>query len=212
MTARLPSTLPARDLARADLCRLVAACYYEPCAEFVEERLLDSLVATAEHVDEGLARRAARLRETFQAQDLQELLVDYARLFLGPPQALAKPYASVWAAPSQPGEDPTVAVLGMYAEAGLEVGDDFRELPDHVAAELEFLYLLIHRRAAATQVNDGAEGKVAEQIRDRFVAQHLARWIPPFAQAVVAGAQTPFYAELARLTEELVAREATPPS
>lgn len=207
MTARLPSAAPAHDLARADLCRLLAACYYEPGDEFIEERLFDSLVASVEHVDPRLARRAARLREAFEAQDRRSLLVDYARLYLGPPSPLAKPYACAWVAPER-GEDPTLVLLSMYAEAGLEVGDDFGELPDHVAAELEFLYLLIHRRAAAVQAADEGAMQAADRMRKRFVAGHLARWIPPFAQAVVAGAQTPFYAELARLTAEVVAREA----
>lgn len=209
MSTTSASTAHAPEaLARADLCRLVAACYYEPDDVFTEDGLLDSLVAAAGRVDAGLERQALRLRDAFPEGDAGALPVDYARLFLGPPAALAKPYASVWAAPPEPGEDPVLALLDLYAQAGLEMDDGFHELPDHVAAELEFLYLLIHRAACASDAGDEVAREAADALRERFVARHLARWMPPFAHAVAGGAQTAFYRELARLTERLVAFEA----
>jgi TorA maturation chaperone TorD len=37
-----------------------------------------------------------RLAAAFAEGDLQDLLVDYTRLFLGPVQPLARPYGSFW--------------------------------------------------------------------------------------------------------------------
>ena len=37
----------------------------------------------------------------------------------------------------------------LYADAGFEMDEAFRDLPDHVAAELEFMYLLLFRQAEA---------------------------------------------------------------
>ncbi|MDP1942467.1 MAG: hypothetical protein Q8K76_01605, partial [Rhodoferax sp.] len=45
-------------------------------------------------------------------------------------------------------------------------------------------------------------------LKRRFLAEHLGRWIGPFAQAVQAGAQSVFYAKLAELTELFVRAEA----
>lgn len=191
------STAPERErIARADLCRFVAACYYEPGREFAEERLFDSLLAAARRVDPELAQGAQRLGEAFRAETLGKLLVDYARLFLGPPQALAKPYGSVWLG----GEtalmrDSTMAVLALYAQGGFRIDDEFRELPDHIAVELEFLYRLIYEDAPA-------------DLRRRLLAEHLGRWVCPFARAVEVEAETAFYRELATLTERVVALEA----
>jgi TorA maturation chaperone TorD len=177
---------PAQRLARADLFRFLAACYYEPGLEFAEERLFDSMFAASAKMDPDLARQARRLGKAFSSDRLENLLVDYTRLFLGPVRALAQPYASVW----MNGETP---VLPMYAEAGFEIDESFRDLPDHIAVELEFLYLLIHRD---------------DDLRRRVLAEHLGRWIPAFTQAVWTGAASAFYRELVVLTDRMIALEA----
>jgi putative dimethyl sulfoxide reductase chaperone len=88
--------VPDQAAAREDLCRFLAGCYYEPGAEFAEERLFDSMLAAAQRIDPELAEHARRLGQAFAAAPQEDLLVDYTRLFLGAPQALAKPYSSVW--------------------------------------------------------------------------------------------------------------------
>jgi TorA maturation chaperone TorD len=199
-----------RDAARADLCRYLAACYYEPGPEFAEERLFDSMVEAASRIDAELAAMAGRLRDAFQAASLQDLLVDYTRLFLGPVQALARPYASVWlSGESQVMQESTLAVQSMYAEGGFEIDEGFQDLPDHVAAELEFLYLLIHRdNEARWSGNADAMGAIGA-LRRRFLDGHLGRWLGPFLLAVHDGAQSDFYEVQAELTEAFVRREAT---
>jgi TorA maturation chaperone TorD len=196
--------------ARADLCRFLAACYYEPGPEFAEERLFESMAETARRVDADFAERARRLGSLFAEAGPDRLLLDYTRLFLGPLEIRAKPYGSVWLeADGGLMQESTAAVQALYEEGGFEIAGDFRELPDHVAAELEFLYLLIHRRNQAQQSADAAALANVEGLRRRFLAQHLGRWISPFATAVKTGAQEPFYRELADLTERFVAEETT---
>jgi TorA maturation chaperone TorD len=198
-----------RDAARADLARYVAACYYEPGPEFAEERLFDTMAAAAARVAPELAAIAARLGAAFAALPLEELLVDYTRLFLGPVQALAQPYASVWLKGDANAlmQDTTLAVQALYAEGGFEIADDFRELPDHVAAELEFLYLLIHRDNEARWSGRADEVAALATLRRRFLDGHLGRWLGPFLLAVHDGAQTGFYETLAELTEAFVRLE-----
>ena len=196
------SNEPERSLARADLCRFVAACYYEPGPEFAEERLFDSLAAAAERADADLARSARDLREAFSAQPLGELLVDYARLFLGPGATLATPYGSVWLSGEDTlMQDSTMAVLALYEEAGFELDEAFREVPDHIAVELEFLYLLLYRECEAEQGGNERERENAIQLRRRFLDEHVGRWVAPFAAAVESGAETAFYRELAQFTK-----------
>lgn len=195
-----------RELAFADLCRFAAICHYEPEAEFAEEGVFRAMVAAAATLDDGLARSAARLRDAFADSDLQALRIDYARLFLGPPSPLAKPYASSWLA-SAPGEDATAAILQLYADAGLELDDGFRELPDHVAAELELSYLLGRRCATAALAGDARDRDEARGLGRRLVREHLGRWIGPFTEAVCAAARTDFYRELGRFTARLLELE-----
>ena len=151
--------MPSHDVdagtGREILCRLLAACYYQPGAEFAEEHVFDSMRDAAGAVDADLAAVAERLGPAFAAVPADELLLDYTRLFLGPNDILAKPYGSVWLSGEQPlMQGSTMEVLDLYREGGFDLAEDFRELPDHIAAELEFLYLLIFRENQARQAGD----------------------------------------------------------
>lgn len=188
-----------RVAAMADVCRLLAACYYEPSPEFSEERLFDALVEAAGRIDADLAARARQLKTAFEAESGQELLVDYAHLFLGPVGLLAVPYESAWLAKEGLSvADTTQTLLDLFADGGFEVDPEFRDLPDHLAVELEFLYTLLFRKAAA--LRDGAAVDELNTLRDRLIAGHLDRWLPAFQTAVLEGAQCRFYRELADLT------------
>ncbi|MBI5258097.1 MAG: molecular chaperone TorD family protein [Burkholderiales bacterium] len=202
----MPEFDPARAQAQEDMCRYLAACFYEPEAAFAEERLFESLHAAALRHDPALADPACRLGEAFVADDPQTLLVDYTRLFLGPVQALARPYGSCW----QTGEatlmqGETMAVLALYEQGGLELDEGFHELPDHVAVELEFLYLLLFQQHQAERAGDAQAAAAVRALMQRFLAEHLGAWVGPFTQAMHSGAQTAFYRELAVLTERFVA-------
>jgi len=199
--------------AREDLCRFLSACYYQPVQEFAEDKLFDSMLAAASVVDPELAAGARRLGDAFAGQDLQELLIDYTRLFLGPVDAPARPYGSIWlGTESELMQESTMAVLDLYREGGFDVADDFRDLPDHVAAELEFLYLLLFRSAQAAALGDPGARDAASALRMRFMHEHLGAWIGPFARAVRSGAETDYYRALADLTEAFVRREVAEPA
>jgi TorA maturation chaperone TorD len=194
-----------RALALADLCRFVAGCYYEPEPAFTEERLFESLQAVAATVDADLAVAALRLGQAFAAQDLQTLLVDYTRLFLGPGQPLASPYGSSWLPrPPDAEADPHSGLLDLYREGGFDLDPSFSDLPDHVAVELEFLYLLQFNLNQAQAAGD-AEGLAAVRaLKGRFMAEQFGQWIQPFTAAVQESAGTAFYRELGQFTAQLL--------
>jgi len=194
--------------ARADLCRLLAACHYEPGPEFAEERVFAAMQEAASRIHPDLAAQARRVGDAFAAANAQDLLVDYTRLFLGPVDMVAKPYGSVWlGGDTALMQDSTMAVLELYAEGGFDIDESFRELPDHIAAELEFLYLLIFRASEARRNGDAAALARFAALRKRFLDEHLGRWVGPFTAAVRAGAQTAFFRELAELTARFVETE-----
>jgi TorA maturation chaperone TorD len=199
-----------RAAARADLCRLLAACYYQPGPEFIEEDVFGSIQAAAQRLDVQMAESAKVLSQSFGSQSHEELLVDYTRLFLNPTGPLAAPYESFWLGDKDPSRtlDVMQAVTAIYDEGGCEVSEDFRDLPDHIAAELEFLYALIFREARTDATNDVADSKEASELRRRFLAAHLGRWIGLFTGAMRSGSVTPFYRALADLTERFVTLEA----
>ena len=199
---------PDEATAREDLCRFLSACYYEPSGAFAEEHLFDSMLTAATCLHPDLVAHARKLGEAFAAQDLETLLVDYTRLFLGPIDTLASPYGSRWThAPAQTEDNLPLAVLDLYSEGGFETDAEFVDLPDHVAVELEFLYLLNFNKNRAAQAGRFDEADATETLKQRFLAEHLGSWIAPFSMAVQAGAETAFYRELAALTERFVRME-----
>ena len=199
-----------RGLASQDLCRFLAACYYQPGPEFAEEKVFDSMRHAATRIHPELAAQARRLGEEFFAEDPESLLLDYTRLFLGPSQAIAKPYGSVWLEDQKIlMGDSTMAVLALYDEGGFEMNEEFRDLPDHTAAELEFLYLLIYRENEGHRNGEPEALKAATGLKKRFLEEQLGLWIGPFTAAVKAGAQSGFYRQLAELTDRFVKMEAS---
>lgn len=196
---------PDVAIAHEDMCRFLSACFYEPAQEFAEEKLFDSMLAAAKQIDPDLAESARKLGEAFAAEDLQTLLVDYTRLFLGPLQVRAQPYGSCWMdTREQSSDNQPHAVLEMYSAGGMELDDEYGELPDHVAIELEFLYLLTFARNEAQRAENAIELKSAERLERQFLTEHLGAWIGPFTAAVRSGAETPFYRELAGMAERYV--------
>jgi TorA maturation chaperone TorD len=192
-------------VAREDVCRYLAACYYEPEPAFEEEGMFSALVEAAGLVDPALLPMAQNLRAAFCSARPEELLLDYTRLFLGPMKILAQPYGSVWLTDDKTlmGET-SMAVLALYQEGGFEMDEEFRELPDHIAVELEFLYLLLFRENEASLQGDIDKLNTVGALKTRFLTEHLGLWISPFTKALESSAESDFYRQLARLTKSFL--------
>ena len=191
-----------RHLARADIYRLLSACYYQPEDAFLEEEVFTQLKTALAKASPSGVIEAAGLDYCFRASGVEVLMLDYSRLFLGPFDIRAKSYGSVYL----DGEkvvmgDSTMLPLELYREGGFDVAEDFREMPDHIAVELEFLYLLSFRIG---QESEDVERTRLVASKQRFLENHLGRWIGTFSTAIRSGAETDFYKRLADLTETFV--------
>ncbi|MCP5371242.1 MAG: molecular chaperone TorD family protein [Hyphomicrobiales bacterium] len=201
----MSNRLDPRERARADLYRLLSACYYQPEAAFLEEDVFGQLEEAAARVCPDLQSDAAALGDGFRDTDLQELTLDYTRLFLGPFDIRAKPYGSIYLDGDGTVMGASTAnVLALYREGGFEIADDIHEVPDHVALELEFAYLL---SLALAEPAVAAEHARRRNLKRRFVEAHLGRWISRLADAMRAGAETDFYRRLADLTQRVVLQD-----
>ncbi|BCR03704.1 hypothetical protein DESUT3_07730 [Desulfuromonas versatilis] len=177
---------------------------------FREEQVFQRLAELAGEIDPDLAEISRALAEAFAGEDLQDLLLDYSRLFLGPFEILAKPYGSVWLEGDKVlmGQS-TAAVRELYREGGFDLAEDFREVPDHIAAELEFLYLLNYQVNEALSASDLGALEQIKSLRKHLLQEHLGRWVSPFTSAMEQGAQSRFYRLLAKLTKHFVQRQTT---
>ena len=172
---------------RAEAYRLLSLCFHPP-----DERLLEALHAT----DIRWIRPAAD-------PVLEELAKDYAQLFIGPFTVSAPPYGSVYLeSDRRVCGDSTMDVMARYREEGLEL--TLREPADHVAAELEYMYVLAAREMEALATGD--EGDATRHVEKQcdFLHTHLGAWVPLLAERIVVNARTGFYERLAKNTDAFV--------
>ena len=198
-----PADIQRRHHAKADIYRLLSACYYEPEEALLEEGVLGQLEQALSNLGAERAADAQALDACFRAASQEDLRIDYTSLFLGPFKIRSKPYGSVYLdGGNMVMADSTMLALALYREGGFVVDEAFAEMPDHVVVELEFLYLL-NGRLGDGHMETGERSRLAALER-RFLTEHLGRWIIPFTDAMQQGASTDFYRRLADLTRHCI--------
>jgi nitrate reductase assembly molybdenum cofactor insertion protein NarJ len=107
-------------------------------------------------------------------------------------------------------------IAGFYRAFGLQTGAAVRERPDHLATELEFMYLLMLKEAYAATNSMPEQAEICIDAQRKFLQDHLARWIGPFCRSLERSIderlgkdslQSP-YVTLARLAEAFISAEA----
>ncbi len=147
----------------------------------------------------------------FQKPDkelIEELAVEYARLFLGPGKHVS-PHESVhhrrddgqWG--SLWGKS-TVEVKKLIESTGLDYKNAYKGMPDHISVELEFMQQVILREEKAWEEADTETASDCRQLEKKFIEEHLVRWIPTFCDKVIREAELPFYREMAALTIKFI--------
>lgn len=193
-------------LKRGDCYKLLAACFYEPDLElFLSEHLGENLAGllTACQCPEA-ATSATVLQAAMTNSDPEELLVEYARLFVGPFELAAPPYGSVYL--EENGRlmgNSTLAVQRKYQEAGL--AQEIKEAPDHIALELEFLHYLCCMEAETVANNLPAQAEEWTAKEAEFMRRLLRPWVPAFCEKIRQGTTTGFYSAVADCLENFVA-------
>ncbi|MBW1699275.1 MAG: molecular chaperone TorD family protein [Deltaproteobacteria bacterium] len=143
-----------------------------------------------------------------EAQLLEDLAVEYAKLFLGPGKHVS-PHESVhhqredgkW---GQLWGESTVEVKKFIESTGLHYQPEYKGLPDHISVELEFMQQLTLREEQAWEESDREGAVFCRKIEKKFIEDHLSQWIPPFCEKVMDEAQLPFYRELAAFTRKFI--------
>ncbi len=108
-------------------------------------------------------------------------------------------------------------IAGFYQAFGFRTGAAVRERPDHLAAELEFMYVLALKEAYAVENSLPEQAETCRDAQRKFLQDHLARWIGPFCRSLErstderlgeGGSRSP-YLELSRLAHAFITAEAS---
>ena len=192
--------LPENDQDLYKALSLVADCFYTPEPELVEG--LQTLSEVVSLLDSEMANIANHMLAEFKNQNLDELLKEYSRLFIGPFQLEAPPFGSVYLeSEGRLMGQSTADVKRIYQECGLSISPDFHSPPDHVAAELEFLAYLGFQEESS---RDEQQSTFFREQRALFLRRHIGYWFPMLADNIEKYTIQDFYLKLSRLTRQFL--------
>jgi TorA maturation chaperone TorD len=184
-----------------EVFRVLSDCYFLPDPGLIEK--LKNLEFNMANVCEPAFGFVQKMRKEIETDaDLEAFKVEFSRLFVGPYEMPAAPYGSVYLEEGRKMMgDSTLDVRLRYREAGLNTAKTFKDAPDHISAELEFMYYLIFKEIEAFSKSDTETAIDFIQKQKSFLEDHLMFWVPQFAANIIENAETSFYQNLAKATE-----------
>ncbi|MCP4399036.1 MAG: molecular chaperone TorD [bacterium] len=184
---------------RAESYRLLAACFYPPEDSWLnEENFFKSLDEVLQPICQDAAGFVDQMERAAEHDGAQELAVEYAKLFVGPYELLAPPYGSVYLdRQKRVMGDSTMTVKNMYREYGLQLADDFNEIPDHIAAELEFMYYLIYKEIEKLQQSGNGNASTFVHAQKRLIHSFLGEFVFLLCKKIQEETISTFYKALA---------------
>lgn len=121
--------------------------------------------------------------EGYSHLTLEELRAEHRRVFglVG-----SQCYETEFGLPHEFRQSQELADLaGFYQAFGFRMGGKVRERPDHIAVELEFMYLLCLKEAYADVHGLGEQVEIARHAQAAFLKDHLGTWIEAFAASLL---------------------------
>jgi TorA maturation chaperone TorD len=130
---------------------------------------------------------------------LIEFEEEYVRVFMHDARGFpCPPYESAYVDPEGRAAGLVVTLLEReYAAAGLAPSPSLKDLPDHVAVELEFIAFLCGQEADAWNREVVKEGVQTLERQAAFLDRHLTRWFPEWARQVTSADGEGIYATVA---------------
>lgn len=184
---------------RGDIYRYLSACFCLPQREMlIQESAIENLTSALEQVCPEAADYSIKMRKAMLEEKEESMTVEYTKLFVGPFELLAPPYGSYYLdRRKRVMGDSTMQVLEMYKKMNLSFDEDFKEMPDHVAVELEFMYFLIEKESQALDQSNLKLLLICTEIKEIFFNQFLLKWMPSFCRRIKDNTQSKFYDALA---------------
>ncbi|NIN51941.1 MAG: hypothetical protein GTN80_06455 [Nitrososphaeria archaeon] len=148
-----------------------------------------------------------RFKENFRGNedDYETLIQEYYNLFKIPGGKYVPPYESVYTDKKGLIMGPsTVATKKFYARAGVEVSNEYKDLPDHIGLEQRFVSHLCDKELKCWIKGDAKGAMTLLALQREFLNDHLMKWISEFRKKVEESTKNDFYKGITRLTEDLI--------
>jgi TorA maturation chaperone TorD len=174
--------------------------------------LYDSLLEV--HATLQSTKTQPEVTHTAENPSLSELAREHLRLFVGPGHIPCPPYEAVYRKDRPNFEKglvmgpSTADVRRAYAAAGLELSKAFTDLPDHIAAEMEFMQFLCAEERNLAQQGKNEDAARMRSMQREFLRNHLQSWVGEFTDCILRSTTSPFYKTTANVLREFVGTEA----
>ena len=197
-------------MARSSIYNILSLCFTYPDERvgtwIVEGEWIEELRRSLMFLTEGDFDKVLLPFKDFLSGEQEKISLDlareYTRLFINAfPHVVAPPYGSVYM--EKDGRvfgQTTSEILQFYHQHGFTLKEDLKDLPDHIAHELEFLAILTSKEAEAS----GSDRVRFEEIQIEFFSRFILPWIYSFCGRIMSESRSPFYCSLAQLTREFI--------
>ena len=192
---------------RSDIYRTLSSCYNPPGKGIrdVLKRLEAGLCATGSN---AISQVVMMRNELNTGVTVNNLKIQFAKLFIGPYQLLAPPFGSLYLdGKHQIMGDSTLDVVKRYSAAGLTVDESFKNPPDHISAELEFMHILIIEELNCLHKGCADEAVVWLVRQFEFLNSHIGQWMDAFTGLTIKKTQLPYFKYLAIATQQFIKEE-----
>jgi TorA maturation chaperone TorD len=143
------------------------------------------------------------------AQSAEDILLalekEYTRMFFASKPRLVHLFESVYRE-GKLLQESTFDIARLYYEAGLEVDDNFRLPPDHIAVEMEFMAYLCFNELKARQESDEEKEQYAGELQKKVIDKHLTVFAGRVAEKLNQCAKSDFYKTIGWILTELFQR------
>ncbi len=215
--AETPESLRGMSAAHQSVYGFLAACFARPLAPRELEAVRPAGTADTDTrlCDDDLSAILQSLTSKYDPQTCQQ---EFMALFKVPGGPYVAPYESVFRDIHEiEGQRVGGLLLGQsaidvqkwYRLAALEFKDDCKELPDHIALELEYLAHLCGKEREFTAAGDESHMRRAQEMQRDFLAAHVCSWIGALRDRIVEKAKSSFYSTVADMAVAVTTRHLT---
>lgn len=196
---------------RANAFNLFSSLLLEPDGEMLADgTIFKNLGFYLSELFPGKENEVSKLYSQIEKHSLQELQVEYARLFIGPFTVPSPPYSSLYFGEEIIMGNTTVWVKNFYEEAGLEFDAELKDLPDHAAVETEFMYYLIYNEVNTIDQGFLDDAQLFWERQKTFTEKHYNIWIPQFCDKVIEYSELEYFKIIFRNLKDLVTESKQP--
>lgn len=201
------ATAEERALARAAIYRLLAVAFAYPTRDALEALNQAREVAgrAAEIMDAPIGEALFEVDQHLSGMNQPDLEATYQRSFTLSYNEDCPLYETAFSARhifQQTQQQADIA--GFYRAFGV---DPHAERPDHLALELEFLYLVALKEAWARAGGEADHIAVCRDAQRSFLREHLSRWAPQLTGRIALAGRGTFYEAAARLLRAFLETE-----